>query len=82
MLQYKCLLILKSFEQRGVQNTVFEDYTEANQIAESGDYAKIFSVKYWESLKIMSNEYLKITLHIFNFFKLGDPLHQVSIKLE
>ena len=36
------LFLCKSFEERDVQKSVFQDYFKTNQIAASGDYAKMF----------------------------------------
>ena len=49
------LFLFKSFEERGVQKSVSQDYFKTNQVAGSGDYAKMFPGKYRSSLKI-SNE--------------------------
>ena len=38
--------LFKSFEEKGVQKFLFQDFFKANQIAGSGDYAKIFHGKY------------------------------------
>ena len=40
------LFLLKSFDDRGVQKSTFEDNFKANQLAESSDYAKMFNGKY------------------------------------
>ena len=34
--------LIKSFEERGVQKSVFQDYLKTNHIAGSNNYAKIF----------------------------------------
>ena len=48
--------LLKFFEERVVQKSVFQDYFKTNQIAGSLNYAKMLLEKYWGNLKIMSNE--------------------------
>ena len=53
---------------------VFQDYFKANQIAENGDYAKVFYGKCCVSQTKMSNKDRKNTL--------CSQLHQVSMKLE
>ena len=47
--------ILKSFEERGVQKSAFQDNFKTNQIAGSDDYGKLLQGNIG-SLKIMSNE--------------------------
>ena len=51
----KSLFLFKSFENRGIQKSVFEDYFKTNQIAGSGNHAKMCNGKYGGKLKIMSN---------------------------
>ena len=38
----------KFFEERGVQKSVFQNYLKTTQIAENGDYGKMFHGKSWE----------------------------------
>ena len=38
--------LFKSFEEKGVQKSVFKDYFITNKIAGSGGYAKMFHRKY------------------------------------
>ena len=68
------LFLFKSFDGRGVKN----------QLAESGDYAKMFNGKYWGSLKIMSNENQKITLWTSSvslfWWPVAPSQHEVRIK--
>ena len=40
------LHLFKSFEDRSVQKPLFQDYFKVNNIAESGDYGKMFHEKY------------------------------------
>ena len=40
------LFLFKSFDDRGVQKSVFLDYSTANQLAESDDYEKMINRKY------------------------------------
>ena len=54
------MVLFKSFEERGVQKTVLQDYFTRSQIAGSSEYAKIFHGKYSGSIKIMLNEDLEI----------------------
>ena len=56
------LMFANVYQYLNVQKFVFEDFFQSNQIAESCGYAKMFNGKYWEALKVMSNEYHKITL--------------------
>ena len=35
-----CLFFFKTFEERSVQKSAFQNYFKADQIVESGDYAK------------------------------------------
>ena len=48
--------MFKSFEERGIQKYVFQNYFKTDQRAGSGDYTKLFYEQYWGSLKIISNE--------------------------
>ena len=45
------LFLFKSFKERCVKKSVFQDYFKANQIAGSGDHAKMSHRKYCGSLK-------------------------------
>ena len=49
-------IIVESFEGRGVQKSIFQNYFKTNQIAGSTNYGELFHGKYWGCLKIMSNE--------------------------
>ena len=78
------LFLFKSFEERGVQKSLFQNYIKTNQLTGSGDYAKMFHRNYGGSLKIMSNEDHKITLWIFSVYlfewSVAPSQHEAGIK--
>ena len=40
------LFLFNSFEERGVQKSVFQDYFKTNLIARSGNYTNLYHRKY------------------------------------
>ena len=68
------LFLFKSFEERVVQNSVFQYYFKANQIAGSGNYTKMFHGKCWGEVKIISNAEQNITLYISSVYLFGWPV--------